>query len=116
MHWRTCSRQPRGFARYAIHRANVLKMALQFTGWQAMRPLGRVFCDRQDAGMRTSWRLRGLRAVALLMLALAWPAAASDDASGTLRIGGAANYPPYQFIDEDGHAEDRKSTRLNSSH
>src|SRR3546814_5600213 len=56
MHWRTCSRQPRGFARYAIHRANVLKMALQFTGWQAMRPLGRVFCDRQDAGMRTSWR------------------------------------------------------------
>src|SRR3546814_14267004 len=78
MHWRTCSRQPRGFARYAIHRANVLKMALQFTGWQAMRPLGRVFCDRQDAGMRTSWRLRGLRAVALLMLALAWPAAASD--------------------------------------
>src|SRR3546814_7020107 len=70
MHWRTCSRQPRGFARYAIHRANVLKMALQFTGWQAMRPLGRVFCDRQDAGMRTSWRLRGLRAVALLMMAL----------------------------------------------
>src|SRR3546814_232628 len=105
MHWRTCSRQPRGFARYAIHRANVLKMALQFTGWQAMRPLGRVFCDRQDAGMRTSWRLRGLRAVALLMLALAWPAAASDDASGTLRIGGDANYPPYQFIDEDGHAD-----------
>src|SRR3546814_3206897 len=91
MHWRTCSRQPRGFSRYAIHRANVLKMALQFTGWQAMRPLGRVFCDRQDAGMRTSWRLRGLRAVALLMLALAWPAAASDDASGTLRIGGDAN-------------------------
>src|SRR3546814_16356058 len=78
------------FARYAIHRANVLKMALQFTGWQAMRPLGRVFCDRQDAGMRTSWRLRGLCAVALLMLALAWPADARDDASGTLRTGATA--------------------------
>src|SRR3546814_13150170 len=59
MHWRTCSRQPRGFARYAIHRANVLKMALQFTGWQAMRPLGRVFCARQDAGMRKLGRASG---------------------------------------------------------
>src|SRR3546814_10834473 len=39
------------------------------------------------------------------MLALAWPVAASDDAPGTLRIGGDANYPPYQFIDEDGHAD-----------
>src|SRR3546814_18051909 len=78
-------------------------MALQFTGGQAMSPLGRGFCDRQDAGMRTSWRLRGLRAVALLLLALARPAAASEDASGTLRIGGDANYPPCQFIDGDGH-------------
>src|SRR3546814_8352923 len=80
-------------------------MALRFTGWQAMKPLGRVFCGRQGAGMRRSWCLAGLRAIALLMLALAWPAAASDDASGTLRIGGDANYPPYQFIDEDGHAD-----------
>src|SRR3546814_21077725 len=39
------------------------------------------------------------------MLALAWPGAARDDAPGTLRIGGDANYPPYQFIDEDGHAD-----------
>src|SRR3546814_38545 len=80
-------------------------MALRFTGWQALPIVGRVFCDRQDAGGRTSWRLRGLRTVALLMLALAWPVAASDDAPGTLRIGGDANYPPYQFIDEDGHAD-----------
>src|SRR3546814_1842887 len=98
-------------------------MALRFTGWQAMKPLGRVFCGRQGAGMRRSWCLTGLRAIALLMLALAWPVAASDDAPGTLRIGGDANYPPYQFIDEDGHADgfdvalaDRKSTRLKSSH
>src|SRR3546814_13315943 len=103
MHWRTCSRQPRGFARYAIHRANVLKMALQFTGWQAMRPLGRVFCDRQDAGMRTSSSLRGLRAAARLMLALAWPEAASGDESGTMRTCGNANYSPSQFNAQDGH-------------
>ncbi|MFC3715801.1 EAL domain-containing protein [Luteimonas soli] len=55
--------------------------------------------------MRRSWCLAGLHAIALLMLALAWPAAASDGASGTLRVGGDANYPPYQFIDEDGRAD-----------
>src|SRR3546814_14481794 len=72
-----------------------------------MGPLGRLFCDRQDAGVRPSWRLRGLRTVAVvLMLALAWPVDASDDAPDTLRVGGDANYPPYQFIDEDGHADE----------
>src|SRR3546814_7293235 len=71
-----------------------------------MGPLGRLFCDRQDAGVRPSWRRRGLRTVAVvLMLPLAWPVAASDDAPDTLRVGGDANYPPYQFIDEDGHAD-----------
>src|SRR3546814_16527601 len=63
MHWRTCSRQPRGFARYAIHRANVLKMELQCTGAQDMKPLGVVLCARQDAGPRKSSSLLGLRSV-----------------------------------------------------
>lgn len=70
-----------------------------------MKPLGRVFCDRHDAGMRPSSRLRGMRAVALLVLAFAWPAAAGGDTAGILRIGGDANYPPYQFIDEGGRAD-----------
>ena len=55
--------------------------------------------------MRGSWCLPGFHAIALLILALAWPAAAGDDAPGTLRVGGDANYPPYQFIDEDGRAD-----------
>lgn len=70
-----------------------------------MRPLGRVFCDRHDAGMRPSLRLCGMRTIVLLVLAFSLTAAASDGASGILRIGGDANYPPYQFIDEEGHAD-----------
>src|SRR3546814_18472509 len=70
-----------------------------------MKAWGRGFCGRQGAGRRLSWRLTGLRAIAVLMRAMAWPVGASDDAPGTLRIGGDANYPPYQFIDEDGHAD-----------
>src|SRR5690606_32885243 len=75
-------------------RANVLKMALLSNGWQAMKPLGRVFRDRRDAGMRRWVCLHVLHAIALVMLALASPATANDGDPATLRIGGDANYPP----------------------
>ncbi|MDN5781748.1 MAG: EAL domain-containing protein, partial [Luteimonas sp.] len=43
--------------------------------------------------------------VVLACLLPAMRAIAGDGAPGTLRIGGDANYPPYQFIDENGRAD-----------
>ena len=63
-----------------------------------MKPLGRVLHHRRDASLRCLWWL-----LALLVLAL--PAAAGDGAPDTLRMGGDAKYPPYQFLDEDGRAD-----------
>jgi len=41
----------------------------------------------------------------LAMLAVAMPAFAADGTAGVLRMGGDADYPPYQFIDDDGDAD-----------
>lgn len=68
-----------------------------------MKPLGRVLDHRRDAHpRRLPWLLTVLVAT---LLAVAMPAIADDGVPGTLRIGGDANYPPYQFLDEDGHAD-----------
>lgn len=63
-----------------------------------MKPLGMVLDLRRRAALhRPCWLL------ALLLLAL--PAIAGDAAPGVLRMGGDANYPPYQFLDENGDAD-----------
>jgi EAL domain-containing protein (putative c-di-GMP-specific phosphodiesterase class I)/ABC-type amino acid transport substrate-binding protein len=68
-----------------------------------MKPLGRVLDHRRGAHSR---RLRwSLGVLASMLLAIAMPAIADDGATGTLRVGGDADYPPYQFLDEDGHAD-----------
>lgn len=68
-----------------------------------MKPLGRVLDHRRGAhSRRLPWLLAMLVST---LLAIAMPAIAGDGAPDTLRIGGDANYPPYQFLDEDGHAD-----------
>lgn len=63
-----------------------------------MEPLGRGSDHRRGAFLRCVWWL-------LASLVLATPAIAGDGAPGTLRMGGDAHYPPYQFLDEDGRAD-----------
>src|SRR5690606_41890201 len=47
-------------------------------------------------------------ATCLLALALCL-AAAADDAPGTLRMGGDAHYPPYQFLRSEEHTSELQS-------
>lgn len=63
-----------------------------------MKPLGRGSDYRCGAFLRCVWWV-------LAALVLAMPAIAGDGAPGVLRMGGDANYPPYQFLDEDGRAD-----------
>jgi EAL domain-containing protein (putative c-di-GMP-specific phosphodiesterase class I)/ABC-type amino acid transport substrate-binding protein len=63
-----------------------------------MKPLGMVLDSRRHAARHCRWWL-----LALLLLVL--PAIAGDAAPGVLRMGGDANYPPYQFLDENGDAD-----------
>ena len=71
-----------------------------------MKPLGRVLDQRHGARpRRPRWWLTVLALAMSLSMLLAAPAFAGDSAPGTLRIGGDAHYPPYQFIGEDGRAE-----------
>lgn len=71
-----------------------------------MKPLGRVLDQRHGARpRRPRWWLTVLALAMSLSMLLAAPAFAGDSAPGTLRIGGDAHYPPYQFLDEDGRAD-----------
>src|SRR5690606_14170737 len=66
-----------------------------------MGPLGRGSTIRRRKSVHPwGWRL----AACLFTLVLAL-AAAADDAPGTLRMGGDAHYPPYQFLDDEGRAD-----------
>ena len=66
-----------------------------------MGPLGRgSTIGRRKSVHPWGWCL----AACLLALALSL-AAAADDAPGTLRMGGDAHYPPYQFLDDEGRAD-----------
>lgn len=64
-----------------------------------MGPLGRGFDHRRGA------LARDLRWLLALVLLLAMHAVAGDDAPAVLRMGGDANYPPYQFLDRGGRAD-----------
>src|SRR3546814_12467614 len=49
--------------------------------------------------------LRRCRTSAHVVVALVWAGAANDDYPCTVRFCGDANFPPNQFIDDDGHAD-----------
>lgn len=63
-----------------------------------MGPLGRG----SEHGRGAFARLWGWCLAACMLAA---PVTAGDGAPGTLRIGGDAHYPPYQFVDAEGRAD-----------
>jgi len=66
--------------------------------WDAMRPLGKG----SQHGRGALARLSGWCLAACLLAA---PVVAGDEPPATLRMGGDAHYPPYQFVNADGRAD-----------